>query len=187
MVSLMSLWLPILVSAVVAFVLSFLIHMVFTYHRSDFPKVPNEDGVMDALRKLNIPPGDYMMPRCETTKEMKQPEFIEKMKKGPVMMMTVMPNGEMSMGRSLVQWFIYCVVVSVFAAYIAGQALAPGAPYLKVFQFAGCTAFIAYTMAYWQTSIWYRRKWSTTLKVTLDGLIFALFTGGVFGSMWPHA
>lgn len=185
MVALSSLLLPILLSAVAVFLLSFVIHMVLKYHASDFPAVPDQDAVMDALRKFNIAPGDYMMPRAADMKAMKEPAFQEKFKRGPVIWMTVLPNGDMAMGKSMIQWFVYCVVVSVFAGYVAGQALGPGAPYLRVFQFAGTTAFAGYALAHAQHSIWYRRKWSTTVKNTIDGLIFALFTGGVFGSMWP--
>ena len=58
-------------------------------------------------------------------------------------------------------------------------------PYLGVFRVAGTTAFIAYAAGLWQQSIWYSRPWSTTLKHTLDGLIYALLTGGAFGWLWP--
>ena len=178
MVALTSLLLPILVSAVVVFFLSWLIHMVFKYHTSDFPKLPNEDGVMEALRKFEIPPGDYMMPCGSGPQSMKDPAWLEKFKKGPVIVMTVMPAGQMAMGKSLVQWFIYCLIVSVFAGYIAGHALPAGTDYLQVFRFAGCTAFVAYALAQCQDSIWYKRKWSTTFKNIFDGLIYGLFTGG---------
>jgi len=185
MVSLMSLWLPILLSAVIVFVASSIIHMLLRYHSSDFRKVPHEDQVMEALRKIGVPPGEYMMPFCGDAKTMKSPEFIEKMTKGPVAMMTVMPSGPPAMGKNLVTWFIYCVVVAIFAAYIAGRALEPGAQYLAVFRFAGCTAFIGYTLALWQSSIWYHRALGTTLKVTFDGLIYGLLTAGTFGWLWP--
>jgi hypothetical protein len=62
MVPVMSLWIPILLAAVIVFVVSSIIHMVFTYHRSDFGKVPSEEGVMDALRGFDVPPGDYVIP-----------------------------------------------------------------------------------------------------------------------------
>jgi hypothetical protein len=55
-----------------------------------------------------------------------------------------------------------------------------------VFRFAGTTAFIGYSVALWQMSIWYRRAWSTTIKATVDGLIYALLTAGVFGWLWPR-
>ena len=99
--------------------------------------------------------------------------------------MTVFPNGPFAMGRSLVLWFVYSVIVGIFAAYVAGQALPAGAHYLKVFQFVGVTAFACYTVAGWQASIWYRRSWFTTAKNTFDGLLYALVTAGFFGWLWP--
>jgi hypothetical protein len=141
---------------------------------------------MDALRPLAIPPGDYMIPRPSSSQEMRSPEFVEKMKKGPVVVLTVMPNGPVSMGRNLVLWFLYATVVGVFAAYVAGRALPPGAEYLSVFRFAGTTAFVGYALALWQMSIWYRRSWSTTIKAMVDGLIYALLTAGTFGWLWPR-
>lgn len=142
---------------------------------------------MDALRPFGLRPGEYMLPRAGDMKAMKSPEFIEKLKRGPVLIMTVLPNGPISMSKALVQWFIYTVIVGVLAAYVAGRALAPEADYLTVFRIAGTTAFVAYAVGLWQQSIWYNRPWSTTIKLTLDGLIYGLLTGGVFGWLWPAA
>jgi hypothetical protein len=185
MVAITSLWLPILVSAVIVFLVSSIIHMVLPYHRNDFGGVPSEDEVMEALRKVDIPPGDYVIPYAGSPKAMRSPEYIEKVNKGPVAFMTVMKSGMPSMTGNLVQWFIYSVVVSIFAAYIAGRALGPGDPYLEVFRFAGTIAFAGYALALLQNSIWYNRKWSTTLKSMFDGLIYALLTAGTFGWLWP--
>ncbi|MGB2870046.1 MAG: hypothetical protein WBD36_16475 [Bacteroidota bacterium] len=186
MTGLPALLLPILVSSVFVFIVSSIIHMVSPWHKSDYPRMPNEDKVMDALRPLAIPPGEYMIPRPADMKEMRSPEFIEKQKKGPVVMMTVWPNGPSSMTKNLVQWFLYSVVIGFFAAYVAGRALPVGAAYLQVFRFVGTTAFVGYTLGLWQMSIWYNRSWSTTIKSTVDGLIYALFTAGTFGWLWPH-
>jgi hypothetical protein len=90
------------------------------------------------------------------------------------------------MGTSLLLWFLYSVLVSVFAAYIAGRALGPGARYLGVFRFVGATAFMGYSLALLQQSIWYRRNWGTTLKLMVDGLVYGLLTGGTFGWLWPR-
>jgi hypothetical protein len=116
---------------------------------------------------------------------MKDPEFQRKMKEGPAAFMTVAPAGDWNMGRSLGLWFVYCLIVSLFAAYIASRALGPDAYYLDVFRFAGATAFIGYSMALWQHVIWYRRSPMPALKSTFDGLIFALLTAGTFGWLWP--
>lgn len=185
MVPVMSLWIPILVGAVLVFIASSVIHMVLKYHNNDFRKLPDEDAVANALRPLNIPPGEYVLPHAGGAEAMKSPEYQEKLNKGPVAMMNVMPNGQWSMGSSLVQWFLYSIVVGIFAAYVAGRALGPGAPYLEVFRFSGTAAFLGYTLALAQTSIWYRRAWSTTLKSMFDGLIYALLTAGAFGWLWP--
>jgi len=186
MVPLMSLWLPVLLSAVLVFIASSIIHMALGYHRTDWRKVPSEDEAMDALRKVNIPAGDFMLPYSSGPSAMKDPVFVEKMKRGPIVLMTVLPGSTFNMGPQLAQWFAYSVIVSVFAAYIAGRALAPGADYPSVFRFAGTTAFIAYAVAHWQTSIWYKKSWLTTTKQTVDGLVYGLLTGGAFGWLWPR-
>lgn len=186
MVPVSSLWMPIVLGAVLVFVVSSIIHMVLPYHRSDYGKVPTEDDVMEALRRFKIPPGDYMVPRPGTSATMRSPEFQERMKKGPVLMMTVMESGIPAMGKQLAMWFAYSILVGVFAAYIAGRALAPGAAYLDVFRFAGTTAFAAYSLGLWQNSIWYKRSWSTTLKSTFDGLVYGMLTAGALGWLWPR-
>lgn len=187
MTGLTALWMPIAVSSVLVFIASSIIHMLLpAWHKNDCQKVPDEDKFRDAVRPLGIPPGDYAVPRPDSMADMKTPEFAQKMAQGPVVIFTVMPNGPMSMSRSLVQWFLFCVVVSVLAAYIAGAALPPGTAYLRVFQMAGATAFIGYAVAVWPMSIWYNRDWGTTIRSTVDGLIYALLTAGAFGWLWPH-
>jgi len=186
MTALSALLVPIVLSAVIVFVASSIIHMVLPWHKSDYPKLPNEDRVRAALRSLAIPPGDYMIPRASSMQDMKSPEFLAKMSEGPVMIVTVVPNGPWTMGKNLAQWFVYSVAVGVFAAYVAGTALPPGAPYLRVFQLVGVSAFMGYALALWQLSIWYRRDWTTTIKSNVDGLIYGLLTAGTFGWLWPH-
>jgi len=186
MTELTALWLPILLSAVAVFILSSIIHMGPFWHRSDYPKLEKEDQVRDALRPLNLPAGDYMVPRPKDGAEMKSPEFREKLDAGPNLMLTVFPPGPYSMGGQLVQWFIYALAVSFFGAYVASAAVDSGAEYLRVFRFVGTTAFLGYSMALVQLSIWYKRSWSITWKGFLDGLIYALVTAGVFGWLWPR-
>jgi hypothetical protein len=185
MVSLMSLWLPILVAAVLVFIASALIHMVLGYHNNDFETVPKQDDVAAALRPFAIPPGEYMLPRPPSPKEMRSPEFVEKLKKGPVVSLTVFPNGPFAMGPRLAQWFVYCAVVGVFAAYVASRTLGPGTEYLHVFRVTGTVAFAGYGLAIVQAAIWFGRGWPTTLKSVFDALIYGLLTGGAFGWLWP--
>ena len=185
MTSVIALWLPILLSAVAVFVASSVIHMMSPWHKNDYLKIPNEDELRGSVGTLGIPPGDYMVPRPESREDMRSPEFLEKMRTGPRLIMTVLPGGDFSMTRNLVQWFLYCLVISIFAAYVASRALLPRADYMQVFRFTGTTAFLGYAGALWQMSIWYRRAWSTTVKATIDGLIYALLTAGTFGWLWP--
>jgi hypothetical protein len=185
MVPILSLWLPILLSAIFVFVVSSVIHMFLGYHANDYARLPVEDQVMQALESFRIPPGEYIMPYAGGMEAMKSPEFVEKANRGPVAFMTVRPNGIPGMGKNLALWFLYAVVVGIFASYIAGRALGPGTDYLSVFRFVGATAFIAYTVAGWQDSIWYHRAWTTTIKNTFDGLVYALLTAGTFGWLWP--
>ena len=185
MVPIPSLLLPILLSAVVVFLLSALFHMILPIHRNDFKKVPKEDELIDALRRLDIPPGDYMVPCGGGMESLKDPAFVEKMTKGPVVLMTLTKGAPPSMGKELVQWFLFCIAVSIMAAYVTGAAVPAGATYLQVFRFAGCVSFLAYGFGCIPESIWYKRNWGTTLKSMFDALVYGLFTGGVFGWLWP--
>ena len=186
MVPVLSLLIPIALSAVFVFIASSIIHMVLPIHRGDLRRLPREDEVREALRGFAIPPGDYAVPIAGSMAAMKDPAFQAKMNEGPVALITVGPNGPPTIGTSLILWFIYSLVVSVFAGYIAGSALQPGAPYAAVLRFAACTAFAGYSLALAQSSIWSRRSWMTTWKSMFDGLIYALLTGATFGWLWPH-
>lgn len=183
MVSVVSLWLPILVAAVLVFVVSSVIHMVLKYHTTDFGPVPDESKVRAGLQ--GIPPGDYVVPHAPTNEARQTEEFKAKMQEGPVAFLTVFPDGEVSMGSSLAQWFGYCLLVGLFAAYVAGTALPAGAPYLDVFQIAGTVAFAGYGLALLQNSIWFKRQWSSTFKSVFDALLYGLVTAGTLGWLWP--
>ena len=185
MVPVLSLAIPVLLSAACVFVASSIIHMLLPYHRGDFGRVPSEDGVREALRDAAISPGDYTIPYAGSSRAMSDPEWIAKATEGPVALLTVIPSGVPAMGKSLVQWFAYAVVVGVFAGYVAGIALGPGAGYAEVFRYVGTVAFAGYALAMPQASIWYHRSWGTTLRSMFDGLVYALLTAGIFGWLWP--
>jgi len=185
MVTLTALWLPILVSAALAFIASSILHMVLPIHRKDFKKVPGEDKLLEVMREIKVTPGDYVVPYSEGPKEMNSPEMVEKYNKGPVGVLTVMPSGLPNMPKLLVQWFVYCLVVSVLAAYLTGRTTGPGAEYLAVFRVAGATSFMAYSIAHISNSIWYGRSWMLTVKYVFDGLIYGLLTAGAFAWLWP--
>ena len=186
MVSLTSLLIPIVMSAVVVFIASSVIHMATPWHKHDIRGVGDEDGVMKALRPFNLSPGDYAVPMAGSMEAMKSPEFLARMEQGPVVFMTVRPSGDLGMGRNLANWFLYSLVVSLIAGYVASRAVAPGSVYLHVFRFVGVTAFAGYSLALAQNSIWWGRSWAMTFRGMADGLLYALLTAGVFGWLWPR-
>ncbi len=186
MVPLIQLWLPILLSAVIVFLVSSLIHMFSPWHRNDFGRVPDEERFRTTFASLAVPPGDYMVPRASGSAEMRTPEYAARLKQGPNLIMTVLPNGPFAMGKQLGQWFAYLVIVGIFAGYVAGRALTPEADSMEVVRFVGTAAFLAYVVALWQTSIWYGRAWSTTIKTSIDGLIYAVLTALTFCWLWPR-
>jgi hypothetical protein len=187
MIALPALWLPILLSTVIVFFASFIMHMVFSYHKSDYRKLPDEDRVTDALRSAGVTRGPaYFFPYC-SFKEMKSAPVIEKFKRGPVGLLTVLPSGPPAMGKNLVQWFLYCVVIGIFAAYLSGRLLAPGTAFWQVFRVVGTVAFLGYGAAHAQESIWSGRSWVVTLKHLFDSVIYAVLTAGAFGWLWTKS
>jgi hypothetical protein len=186
MIALSSLWLPILLSAVFVFIASSVIHMAPLWHRGDYAPVPHEAEVLSALRPIAPPPGEYILPFTTDRKELKSPEFVAKMRQGPVAMIPVLPNGPFSMVRPLAQWFVYLLIVAVFVACILSHTLPAGTIYLRVFKLAGVSAFMGYALGLLQNSIWLRRSWGLTLKACFDGLVYAGLTAGTFGWLWPH-
>jgi nucleoside recognition membrane protein YjiH len=186
MVPLTALWLPILLSAVIVFVASSIIHMLLPIHKGDYRKLPDEDKVEDALRAAGVTPGPVYFFPFHTMKDMKSPEIQEKFKRGPVGLLTVRPSGMPAMGKFLGQWFFYCIVVSFFTAYLTGRTRTPGTEYLEVFRVAGTVAFMGYGGAQAQQSIWGGQTWGVTIKHIADSLLYGLLTAGTFGWLWPR-
>lgn len=184
MVLLTTLWLPILLTAVIVFLASSVIHMVLGYHSTDWKRFPDEDAVLAALRAFNLPPGDYAGPMPKSMAELGSPEFQRKIRQGPRVGMTIQ-SPDNTMVRSLVLWFVYLLVVATFAAYVASLTLEAGTPYMRVFRVTSTVAFGGYALGLWPDLIWYSRGVKYTLKSTFDGLVYALLTGGVFGWLWP--
>jgi hypothetical protein len=186
MVSLGSLWLPILVSAVLVFILSAIIHMVLKYHNKDYTALPNEDAVRAALRAGNPPPAQYIVPYCADMKDMEKPDMKQKYIEGPLAVINLMRSGVPKMNKSLTQWFLFILVVSFFIAYIGAHTIPLGADYLQVFRVVGAVGFLAYSAGQLPESIWMGKPWKVTMKGAFDGLVYALVTAGTFGWLWPR-
>ncbi|MCB1033682.1 MAG: hypothetical protein KDD47_07600 [Acidobacteria bacterium] len=185
MVTIGSLWLAILVSAVLVWLASAVVWMVLPHHKKEFRGLPDEEAARQVLGKQGLTPGIYNIPHCDSQAQMKDPAMLQKWKDGPVAFLTVMPGGVPSMGKNLVQTFVVYLLVGVMVAYVTGRTLAPGTDYLQVFRIAGTTAWLAYGFAYLQDAVWFGKPWASTIKALFDALIYALLTAGVFGWLWP--
>ena len=181
-----SLWLPVVVSAVVVWLVSAVLHMVLKYHRADYKQLANEDAVGQALRPSPAP-GVYMMPWCTDPSQTKDPAVRKRYEDGPVAILTVMRSGVPNMGKYLGMWFVFCFLVSFTTGYVARHTLGFDTDALTVLRIAGTVAFIGYGFGYFQDSIWKGIPWSNSLRGLLDAGIYGLVTGLVFRFLWPGA
>ena len=186
MVTLGALWLPVLLSAVLVFITSSIIHMVLRYHSSDYTPLPNEDAVRAAIRSGNPAPAQYIIPYCSSPKEMAAPEMQRKFAEGPVAVLNLKRAGAPGMGANLAQWFVFSLVVSFFIAYIVSHSIPPGAAYLGVFRLVGTIGFLAYAAGQLPAAIWMGKPWTVAWKEVFDGLVYGLVTAGTFGWLWPR-
>jgi hypothetical protein len=182
-----TLWLPVLVSAAAVWIASAVAHMVLPHHRADYKRLPNEDAIGDAMRKASLARGVYMTPHCDSPKQLSDPAVIEKFKKGPVALITVMRSGPPSMGRELVLWLGFCLLVSFVTSYLARHTLGYGASGLEVLRVTGTVAFACYGLSHVSDSIWKGLPWGHTLRHVADAVAYAVLTGLTFRFMWPAA
>lgn len=177
--TILTLWQPIIASAVLVFIAGSVIWMVMPWHRTDWSRTPDEEAVRAALKGCE--PSMYTVPNCPDPKMFKDPDMQKKLIDGPQAFITVVPSGLPAMGGKLAMMFGYNLLVAVICAYLLSRTVGAGADYLMVFRVTGTVAFVAYGVAYVQESVWFGRDWSMTVKTFLDALIYAVLTGGVFG------
>ena len=185
MVTILDLWLPIVLSGVAIFFLSFIVWMVLPHHRSDWAKMPDEDAAMNTLG--DIPSGQYTFPHCGSPEMMKDPEWVKKAEDGPSGLLVIRPRGPMNMGKSMFVSFVYNIVIGIVVAYLATIAFERGEDALTVFRFTATTAFLGCAGALGWNAIWFSHSWSSTLKSACDGLLYGIATGLIFMWMWPAA
>ena len=185
MVSIPELWLPILVATVLVFVASNIVWMALPHHKSDAHRLPDEAATLDVLGKQGLKPGLYRFPWADSMAEMKDPAFVEKLRRGPVALLTVLPSGPFDMGRQLGLWTGYLVVMSILVAYVTGRVLGADAPALQVFRVAGTVAFLGYAGSQLPSAIWWGKPLGVAIKEILDGLAYGLATGAAFAWLWP--
>ncbi len=160
--------------------------MVLKFHNNDFRGLPGEEKILATMREQGVGPGMYTFPRANSMKEMCEPEMIAKYEQGPVGYMTVDANGPPAMGKSLVLWFLYSVLIAVFAGYLGFFALGRGAEYMAVFRITGTVAVLGFAVGSLIDGIWKGVSWGSVFKHVIDGVIYGLLTAGTFAWLWPE-
>lgn len=186
MVSLEQLIIPIVLAAVLVFVTSSLIHMVFKWHNAEYHGFSNEEEMRRAVRAGNPAPGQYILPYCPDHKDMKKPEVQQKFVDGPVAVVNVMRPGMPSMGPMLGQWFALNLVIAAVAGYLACHTVPLGAGFLAVARVVSLTTFLAYAAGSVSHMIWWGKPKSAMLKELLDAFLYGLVTAVAFGWLWPR-
>lgn len=185
MVTLMHLWLPILLSAVGVFIVSSILHMVLKFwHMPDYQGFSNETEIGAAIRKGNPGPGVYAVPFCKM-EDFKKPETMEKFKQGPVGLVTLRANGMPNMGANLSQWFLFCLLVAYFCAYLGASTLSAGTDAMQVFRVVGTAGILAFAFGPIPNGIWSGVPWKVVIKAIIDGIIYGLVIGAIFACLWP--
>jgi hypothetical protein len=179
------LWICILVASVLVFVVSCVLHVLLPIHKGDYHKLPNESGLLAAMRELGVTPGTYSFPFPASMKDMASPEMAEKYAQGPVGLLTVLPNRVPAIAKNLLQWFIYLLIVHVLIAYLSSIALEGFSERMLVFRFTSSAALLAFSIPSLHESIWKGQSWIITAKYLLDGVVYALASSLTFAILWP--
>lgn len=185
MVTIVSLWLPVVLASVIVFIASAVIWTVMPHHKSDFKPLPDETAARSALTPQAIPPGQYNIPNIASHDALKDPEVVKLFTDGPVGFLTILPRGVPNMGRAMGQSLVFYFVVSSTTAYLASISLSAGAQYWEVFRFVGTFAWATYALGILPDAIWFGRPWSAIGKQLLDALVYASLTAGAFAGFWP--
>lgn len=178
-----ALWLPILLNAVALFFASFVAWTVLPHHFSDWKKLDKEEEVMDAAKRMKIPPGNYMFPQASSKAEQAKPEYQELYKRGPRGVITIFeyPN----MKHNLIKTFVFFLVTSTVIGYITHFACPPGASgvdFMRVFRIAGTIGILTHASSGWLNSIWFKRR---VITDTVDGIAYGIIIGLIFAMLWP--
>lgn len=183
-VTLWSLWPAILIASFSVFCASSIIWMLLPVHKKDINFLPDEKGFTDAIAPLDIRPGLYMYPNCQTAEEMRSDEFKARFNNGPWGIITVIgqrPN----FPKNLLKTYLGFLFITVVVAYLAGVALPIGADYMRVFQIAGAAALLGHCTGGLANDFFLAKPTRFVITGFVDGIIYALITAGVLAAMWP--
>ena len=178
------LWLPVLISAVLVFVLSAASHMVLPWRRNEWGRITEFGALQAALRGLG--PGLYAFPSAPDRRDQMKPEWTERWAKGPSGWLTVAPPGPIRMGRNMGLSLLAFLFVAFSVAYVTFHSLGPAPRALAVFRVVGTVAFLSFGFGPVFNSIWYHRPWTAYAADLIDALLFALVMAATFGWLWPR-
>ncbi|MEO2018485.1 MAG: hypothetical protein ABGZ53_29395 [Fuerstiella sp.] len=184
MSELIALWLPILVSAVAIFFASFVSWVIIGHHIPDWAALPDQAENIRKLGELNLPTGRYVFPCVRTKEEMEDEGNKALVANGPWGTINLWGTAT-NMGRNLGLTFFFYFVTAVFIAYLGTLALEPGAGFSKVFQVTGTAAILAHCFAFIPNNIWFGAPRRAIRMDVLDGIVYSIITGVIFGAMWP--
>ncbi len=178
----LTLWLPILLSSIALFFASFLSWMVVRLHEKDWLKIEDEDRLINTVREMNIPEGNYMFPGCMSPDEMNSEEYQAKYKSGPRGTITVLPEANMGMNLGLT--FLFFLFCNATFAYLASFALDAGTDFLTVFRFVATVALLTFSASIVQHAIWFRSRITGHI---IESIAYALISAAIFAFLWPNA
>ena len=190
----LSLWLPILLSAFAVWIVSLVAGMALPHHKRDWIALPDsaggEDGFMEYLRTSRLKPGNYLFPDFRSRDALNSDKVQKALNGGPVGHLSLWPT-PLTMGGKLVATFFVYLVVSTLIAYLTRVALpaSPGAPpptFAKVFQLAATAGVLAHSFAFIPSNIWWGAYPRTIVANVADGVLLGAITGAIFAWFWPH-
>ena len=181
---LIDLWLPILINGVVLFVASFIAWVILPHHFGDKRKLDEEQKVMDLVRELNIPPGNYMFPYAKNKQEQGSAEFRERYVEGPRGILDVYATA--NMGLNMVLTVVFFLITSAVIGYITHFTCPPGdagVDFMRVFRVAGTIGILTHGSSGVLNGIWFKRRSFTDI---IDGIVFGVILGLIFAALWPY-
>jgi hypothetical protein len=184
MAFLAQLWLPIVISAVLVFVVSAITHMFIPARQTEWGHLHKEADLQEALRGAK--PGLYGFPMPADPGHRGKPEALKRWAEGPSGWLSVVPPGPINMGRNLGLSFLLNLLVSAFVAYIAIHALGVAPHYRAVFRMVGSIGFLAYAVGTVYEGIWFWKPWKSLAYNVIDALLYGLVMAGTFGWLWPR-
>jgi hypothetical protein len=185
MAFLAQLWLPIVVSAVVVFILSAATHMALPWRKKEWGRFAGQDALQASI--TGLAPGQYSFPVCPDPKEPAMgKEWMARWEKGPSGWLVVAAPGPMTMGKMLAQTFLVYLAVSFLVAYVASLSLGPTTPALTIVRVTSTVGLLAHGVGTIFNSIWYHRPWRVYAMDLFDAVVYAFAMAGVFGWLWPR-